>query len=83
MLYTDDTVILSDNVIDMQRRLDALERYCRMNDLEINVRKTEMIIFLRGGIRKILASTFNRQNVEVAFNYTYLPTGDPRLHIRF
>ena len=52
MLYADDTVVLAVCLEDLQKALDMLKIYCEFWGLDINVRKTKVMIFSRGKIRK-------------------------------
>ena len=74
LLYADDTVLLAETPHEMQKSLDILFDYCKINGLEINVGKTKVIVFSRGKIRNIPVFLFNGLNVEVVFNYKYLGT---------
>ena len=49
LLYADDTVVLAE---DLQRAFDMLKIYCEVCGLDINVRKTKVIIFSRGEDKK-------------------------------
>ena len=50
--YADDTIVLAECPEDLQRALDILKIYCEFWGLDINVRKTKVMIFSRGKIRK-------------------------------
>ena len=39
LLYADDTIILSENPVDLQKALDAMKEYCGDNKLYVNVAK--------------------------------------------
>ena len=52
LLYADDTIGLAECPEDLQRVLDILKIYCELWGLDINVRKTKVMIFSRGKIRK-------------------------------
>ena len=59
LLYTDDTVVIAECPEDLQRALDMLKMYCEFWGLDINVRKTKVMIFSRGKIRKMPKFKFN------------------------
>ena len=44
-MYADDTVILANSSIDLQRGLDALEAYSNKWKLKVNCSKTKVVIF--------------------------------------
>lgn len=48
LLYADDTVIFSENEIDLQKALDQFKLYCETWKLNINVNKTKVMIFSKG-----------------------------------
>ena len=48
LLYADDTVIFSDNELDMQQALNVFEKYCSEWKLTVNTAKTKIMIFDQG-----------------------------------
>ena len=72
LLYADDTVILAECPEDLQRALDILKTYYEFWGLDINVRKTKVMIFSRGKIRKMPKFYFNEEIVDVVWDYKYL-----------
>jgi hypothetical protein len=74
LLYADDTAILAENAEDMQRALNALNDYCIMNGLKINVDKTKVMIFSRGKVRNLPELYFNNEKVQIVWEYKYLGT---------
>ena len=72
LLYADDTIILAECPEDLQRALDILKIYCELWGLDINVRKTKVMIFSRGKIRKMPKFNFNEETVDVVWDYKYL-----------
>ena len=72
LLYADDTAVLADCPEDLQRALDILKIYCEVWGLDINVRKTKVMIFSRGKIRQMPKFNFNEETVDVVWDYKYL-----------
>ena len=72
LLYADDTIVLAECPEDLQRALDILKIYCELWGLDINVRKTKVMIFSRGKIRKMPKFNFNEETVDVVWDYKYL-----------
>ena len=72
LLYADDTIVLAECPEDLQRALDILKIYCEFWGLDINVRKTKVMIFSRGKIRKMPKFNFNEETVDVVWDYKYL-----------
>ena len=52
LLYADDTIVLAECPEHLQRALDMLKIYCEFWGLDINVRKTKVMIFSRGEDQK-------------------------------
>ena len=72
LLYADDTVILAESETELQSALNALENYCYIWQLEVNLTKTKIIIFSRGKIRKHRVFMFAGDVVQVVDDYIYL-----------
>ena len=45
MGYADDIVILSDSYVGMKQAIRGLFDYCTINKLEVNIKKTKIILF--------------------------------------
>ena len=71
-MYADDTVVLAECPEDLQRALDIFKIYCEFWGLDINVRKTKVMIFSRGEIRKMPKFNFNEETVDIVWDYKYL-----------
>ena len=52
LLYADDTVILAESPRELQLALDAMDQYCTLWKLKINVSKTKVLVFSRGYVEK-------------------------------
>ena len=72
LLFADNTVVLAECPEDLQRALDILKTYCEFWGLDINVRKTKVMIFSRGKIRKMPKFNFDEETVDVVWDYKYL-----------
>lgn len=72
LLYADDLVLISDSKEGLQKRLDTLCTFCKDWCMEINVKKTKIIIFNRSG--RLLNEDFNVGNnsIECVKQYKYL-----------
>ena len=49
LLYADDIVILSETETGLQHGLDLLEQYCDKWKLTVNIKKTKIMVFRKGG----------------------------------
>ena len=73
LLYADDIVILADDWQVMQSMISKLESYCELWQMEVNLAKSEMMIFKNGG-RSTLNENFmfNGQQIKLATEFKYL-----------
>ena len=72
ILYADDTVILAESPTELQMSLDAMQSYCNIWKLNINISKTKIVIFSRGKARKYSKFNFRNSSIDVIDNFTYL-----------
>jgi hypothetical protein len=73
LLFADDLVLLSETAKGLQQCLNKLNEYCKKWGLTINVDKTKILIFNKGGL-KISKFKFycNRDPVQIVQHYCYL-----------
>ena len=73
LLYADDLIIVSKTEQGLKQGLKNLERYCEQWKLEVNISKTNIMIFNSSG-RKLKSDTFLFQGkkLEVTDSYCYL-----------
>ena len=73
-MYVDDTILLADNEIDMQKLLHSLDAFCEQNKLEVDTDKTKVMVFTRSKVRLKNVSTFKMgdTNLERVEEYNYL-----------
>ena len=73
LLYADDTMILAENPNDLQALLNEMEKYCDTFDLHLNVNKTKILFFSRGGeLRKHHIFNFGEHILDTVDEYNYL-----------
>lgn len=72
LLYADDTLILAESEVDLAKALGAAEDYCKNAKLYINAKKSKVVVFSAGKIRKIPTFCINGKQLEVVFNFIYL-----------
>ena len=72
LLYTDDTILLAKNEIELQLALNKVYEYCMMFNLSVNTTKTKIIVFSRGKVRSIPTFHYGCELVEVVSDYVYL-----------
>ena len=73
LLYADDLVILSESAHGLQNCLDKLEAYCLRWNLTVNLQKTKIIIFNKGGFKfKKYHFFLENTEIEITQSYCYL-----------
>ena len=73
LLYADDIVLLAANPCELKRALIGLEEYAQENKLSVNVPKTKIMIFRRGGrLRKVDTFSYMGEKVDIVNSFTYL-----------
>ena len=68
----DDIVIFSNTKSGLQKKLDKLHEYCKEWCLEINLSKTQVLIFNKSGKHLKDNFTFNNNTIECVNDYKYL-----------
>jgi tyrosine-protein phosphatase YwqE len=71
-MYADDIVIFSNTKSGLQKKLDKLHEYCKEWCLEINLSKTQVLIFNKPGKHLKDNFTFNNNTIECVNDYKYL-----------
>ena len=73
LMYADDIVILSQNSQGLQNAIDNLSRYCGTWNLKINLSKTKIVVFNKGGhLIKRFKFHLNQSQIESVSSYRYL-----------
>ena len=76
LLFADDLTILATDIVDLQNKLDTLAKYCKIKKLEVNTKKTEIIIFKKSRRPKRLRTVkFNNIPLKVVKSYTFSSMG--------
>ena len=71
--YADDLVIMSSSKEGLQKCLEKLETYCTTWKLELNIKKTKVILFNKSGTLFTKYSFFYKLNkIEIVRQYKYL-----------
>ena len=72
LLYADVTIVLAENVCELEKDLDAVHDYCGMYKLTVNTKKTKIIVFSRGNVKRFPAFKYGDNTIEVVSDYIYL-----------
>ena len=66
LLYADDIVTFSETEQGLQAGLDILHDYCQSWKLKVNIQKTKIIVFRKGGfLPRNLRFVHDGQNIEI------------------
>ncbi len=69
LLYADDCVLLSENAEGLQKSLDLLGQYCDEQKLVVNLKKSNVLVFRKGGI---IRRKWFYKNEEVCVTHLYV-----------
>lgn len=73
LLYADDIVIFSNTSEGLQNGLVVLAEYCSKWKLTVNIDKTKIMVFRKGGsLSRNLSFTYDGENVEIVSKFVYL-----------
>ena len=73
LLYADDLVLWSDNIATVQQAMDCLAQWCERNRINVNLAKTKVIKFRKGGrLARNDRLLFNGNAVQFVNKYEYL-----------
>ena len=73
LLYADDIVILAESPTILQSIINKFSSYCDKWNLEVNLEKSEIVIFRNGGRRAASEKWyFNGTEIKIANQYKYL-----------
>ena len=73
LLYADDIVIFANSAEELQSGLDLLSVYCNKWKMKVNVSKTKILIFRKGGIlSRQLEFIYEGSIIEIVKHFKYL-----------
>ena len=73
LLYADDIVLVADTVLELQRKVRVLEKFCDKLGMEVNLTKTQVIVFRNvGKTSKSETIFYLAMKVKVVTYYRYL-----------
>jgi hypothetical protein len=73
LLFADDAVICSESAQGLQNSLNSLEKYCNKWHLTVNVDKTKIVVFRKGGVlNKSYKWIYGGLNIEIVKTFNYL-----------
>ncbi|XP_071052447.1 uncharacterized protein [Onthophagus taurus] len=72
LAYADDIVVMAREAVEMKEMIKTLEKYFRGKGLEVNVGKTRMMKFCKGGRKRTENWRWEGKEIEEVREYTYL-----------
>lgn len=73
LLFADDAVIMSETAEGLQVSLNQLEKYCDKWNLTVNVDKTKIVVFKKGGFRnRAIRFYYAGSEIEIVNQFNYL-----------
>ena len=73
LLFADDAVLVSETPEGLQRSLDSLQEYCDKWNLTVNIEKTKIVVFRKGGIlAHNIRFYYSGQEIEIVNSFNYL-----------
>ena len=73
LMYADDIVTFANSADELQYNLDILGEYCKQWKLKVNINKTKVLIFRKGGrVPRNLEFLYDDATIEIVNQFTYL-----------
>ena len=73
LMFADDAVIFSDTIDGLQSSLNYLEMFCSKWNLNVNIDKTKIVVFRKGGIlNRNEKWTYSGEEIEIVNSFNYL-----------
>ena len=71
LLYPDDAIIMAESAEELQLALQALDDYCKMWSLTVNMNKKKVVIFPRDKVIKHPTFRLGENIIEIVGVYAY------------
>jgi hypothetical protein len=73
LMFADDIILLSESATGLQKCLDKIHSYCNHWNLTVNTKKTQVVIFNKGGHKfKLFKFSYGNEQLEITQKYCYL-----------
>ena len=72
LMYADDLILISTTKEGLQHSLDSLQAYCEKWKLDINYKKSKVMVFSKGAQKEKNKYTINNKTLEIVREYKYL-----------
>ena len=72
-MFADDVAAIADTVVNLQRKISAIEQFCDHTGMKLNLDKSKIVVFRNGGSLRHCERWFYKGNpIEVVSFYKYL-----------
>jgi len=73
LLFADDIALISDTISGLQGQLNVLKNFCDRTKLRVNIGKTKIVVFKRGGhLSRREIWHYNDTNIDTVNGFTYV-----------
>ena len=73
LMYADDVANCAETIFKLQQQLNTIDKFCTNSGMDINLKKTEVIVFRNGGPLKLSENWYYRgQKVNITNVYKYM-----------
>ena len=73
LMFADDIGLISDTISGLQKQLNILSTFCNSYKLKVNIPKTKVVVFKKGGqLSKKERWFYNGKDIEVVQNFSYV-----------
>ena len=70
ILYADDLATVSLSPIRLQRALNQLPKYCEIREMQVNKKKTKVMVFTKGHKKTVTNSgSKDKEQLEVVYTF--------------
>ena len=73
LMFDDDVALIADTIVGLQRQLNILSEFSLVNKIDVNIAKTNIVVFKRGG--RLAASerwTYRNEPLTVVNSFSYV-----------
>lgn len=73
LMFADDIALIADTVVGLQKQLNILYQFCSKSKLVVNITKTKILVFKRGGqLARREKWTYNGSQLDIVNGFTYV-----------
>ena len=71
-MFADDVALISDTSVGLQRQLNILQDFCSTSHLKVNIHKTKLMLFKRGGrLSRLEKWYYNNTELQTVNSFSY------------